>query len=396
MFTIKKRASGTRARTGIMHLAHGSVQTPVFMPVGTKGSVRGLTPDMLKDLGAEIILANTYHLYLRPGEALVKDHGGLNKWTNWDRPMLTDSGGFQVFSLNDERESAHRNGETETEKIRPGVKITENGVEFRSHLDGSTHLLTPERAVEIQHALGADIIMAFDECAPAHSSKDYARTALERTHSWLVRCQNRHERLMETEVPDAAPTTPQYLFPIVQGVVYDDLRIESAQFIASRNPPGIAIGGLSVGEGKELMYHTLDILEPHLPDQLPRYLMGVGTPEDLVECVDRGIDMFDCVLPTRLARHGSFWTTTGQFHITNAAFRDIKTPLDSACTCYACRTFDTSYIRHLFIEKELLAFTLLSIHNLHVLLDLMRRMRAAIDEDRFPAFKKTFLETYRP
>lgn len=390
MFTIKEprlRARGTRARTGTMHLAHGNVQTPVFMPVGTKGSVRGLTPEMLKDLGAEIILANTYHLYLRPGETLVKEHGGLNKWINWDRPMLTDSGGFQVFSLNDEREFTQRGSE-----IRPCVKITENGVEFRSHLDGSTHIITPERAIEIQHALGADIIMAFDECAPAHSSKDYARTALERTHNWLVRCQRYHEKRTEIE----SHAAPQYLFPIVQGVVYDDLRIESAQFIASKNPPGIAIGGLSVGEGKDLMYHTLDILEPHLPDTIPRYLMGVGTPEDLVECVDRGIDMFDCVLPTRLARHGSFWTTTGQFHITNAAFRDIKIPLEPACACYTCRNFDTSYIRHLFIEKELLAFTLLSIHNLHILLDLMRRIRAAIDEDCFPEFKKTFLETYRP
>lgn len=335
------------------------------MPVGTKATVKSVTPHQLEDIGAQIMLANTYHLMLRPGEKLVKKMGGLHKWTNWNKPIITDSGGFQVFSLKDR------------------VKITNNGVEFQSHLDGTKHFLTPEKAIKIQEDLGADIIMAFDECAPGKSTKKYAKEAMERTHAWAVRCKKAHKR------------KDQALFPIIQGVTYDDLRIESAKFMADLDLPGIAIGGLSVGEGKEQTYHTLDVLEPHLPEDKPRYLMGVGTPEDLLEAVDRGIDMFDCVLPTRLGRHGTFWNHTGRHNVTNKKFTQDSGPLDKKCRCYTCKNHSASYIKHLVTEKEILGMHLMTIHNLSFILNLMQEIRDNINKGTFERFKKEFLKGYK-
>ena len=338
------------------------------MPVGTKATVKTLTPEHLKELGAEIILANTYHLCLKPGDKLVKKQGGLHHWMHWDKPILTDSGGFQVFSL---------------EKMR---KVYDEGVEFQSPVDGGKkHFFTPRRVMEIEANLGADIIMAFDECAPADSSKAYAREALERTHRWALECKKWQKNKQK-----------QALFPIVQGVTYKDLRIESAKFMAELDLPGIAIGGLSVGESKAKMYETLEVLEPHLPIKKPRYLMGVGSPEDLVNGVLRGIDMFDCVLPTRLARTGSAFLAYGRVDLGNARFKNSNKPLQAGCECYCCRNFSQSYLNHLVKEKEILGLTLLTIHNIHFLLELMRRMRTEIEKGTLNKFAKDFLKAYKP
>lgn len=312
------------------------------MPCGTKAAVKTLTPDELKSLGCEIVLANTYHLMLRPGGGLVERMGGLHKWMNWNNPILTDSGGFQVFSL---------------QRIN---RIDDEGVIFKSHIDGSTHFLTPEKSIEIQEQLGADIIMAFDECPPATADHAYAKLAMRRTHDWLKRSLKSKKR------------KDQILFPIIQGGVYPDLRRESAKIASEAATLGTAIGGVAVGESKEDMWKVVETVMPLLPKNQPRYLMGIGEPEDIVKAISLGIDMFDCVLPTRLARHGSFWTAEGRCSITNSEFTTSDAPLEKRCACYTCQNFSASYLRHLMIEKEILGHRLLTIHNLHFLLDLMR------------------------
>jgi queuine tRNA-ribosyltransferase len=350
-----------KARAGIFHTPHGEILTPTFAPVGTQAAVKGVTPDQLVDLNVQLILANTYHLYLRPGDELIAEMGGLHKFMSWDKPILTDSGGFQVFSL----------GEIN--------QITDNGVTFQSHIDGSSHTFTPEKAISIQENLGADIIMCFDECPDPHDY-DYNRIALTRTHKWAQRCQEAHTR------------SDQALFGIVQGGIHEDLRIESARFINDLGFPGNAIGGLSVGEKKNEMLAILDIVPEYLSPSRPRYLMGVGTPIDIVESVARGIDLFDCVNPTRLARHKSAFTHSGKINISNIKYQNDPRPLVEGCTCYTCANFSRAYLRHLVKSSELLAPTLLSIHNLHVLIDLSQRLRKSIQEGSFSRFYKDFLE----
>ncbi len=366
------------ARTGVLTTPHGEIQTPVFMPVGTKATVKTLSQEDLQSLGAEIILANTYHLYLRPGEKLVKEMGKLHNWMKWSGPILTDSGGYQVFSL---AQNKGHNKNTEKNAVgKISVKIDENGVEFQSHLDGSKHYFTPERVMQIEHDLGADIIMAFDECAPADSSEEYFRKAMVRTHNWLVRCKTEHEKLLAENGEDRA------LFGIVQGGMSPELRVESAKFVDSLDLPGNAIGGLSVGESKEMMQAMIEVTVPHLSPEKPRYLMGVGTPEDLLECVDRGIDMFDCVHPTRMARHGAFWTEDGRFSIKNEKFKTDPSLLYGG--------YSKSYVRHLLMEEEILGLKLLTMHNLHFLLDLMDKIRKHIQEGTFTKFKADFLSRF--
>ncbi|MBK9210814.1 MAG: tRNA guanosine(34) transglycosylase Tgt [Anaerolineales bacterium] len=352
MFQFSITAKNNRARTGIFTTPHGDLQTPVFAPVGTQATVKTLTPEHLKSINASLVLSNTYHLYLRPGDELVRDMGGLHKFMQWPNPMLTDSGGFQVFSLSGTR------------------KIDDEGVTFKSHIDGSTHRFTPEKSIAIQENLGADIIMAFDECSDPNDLA-YSKIAMDRTHRWAERSLKAKTR------PDQA------LFGIVQGGVNADLRAESAQFISSLDTPGIAIGGLSVGETKEEMHNTLDVVLPLLPENKPRYLMGVGTPEDLINGVLRGVDIFDCVLPTRLARHHSAFAPEGRLNMMNAAFARDTRPIDETCDCYACQTFTRAYIRHLIVAKELLAGTLLSIHNLRALIRLVESLRASILDNTF-------------
>ena len=352
MFEFSIPAKNNRARTGVFTTPHGDLITPVFAPVGTQATVKTLTPEHLKDINATLVLSNTYHLYLRPGDELVRDMGGLHKFMQWERPMLTDSGGFQVFSLSNTR------------------KIDDDGVTFKSHIDGSTHRFTPEKSIAIQENLGADIIMAFDECSDPND-KAYSAIAMHRTHRWAERSLKAQTR------PDQA------LFGIIQGGIQADLRADSAKFIASLDTPGIAIGGLSVGETKQEMHDTLDIMAPHLPENKPRYLMGVGTPEDLINGVARGIDIFDCVLPTRLARHHSAFAPDGRLNLMNATFARDERPIDETCDCYTCKIFTRAYIRHLIIAKELLAGTLLSIHNLRALIRLMEQIRIYIAEGSF-------------
>lgn len=352
MFEFTITARDHRARTGVFTTPHGKLLTPVFAPVGTQATVKTLTPQHLKEIGASLVLSNTYHLYLRPGDQLVADMGGLHNFMQWQGPILTDSGGFQVFSLAQTR------------------KIDDEGVTFKSHIDGSMHRFTPERSIAIQENLGADIIMAFDECSDPHDYA-YSRAAMERTHRWA-------ERSLQ-----AKTRSDQALFGIVQGGIQPDLRAESAAFIASLDTPGIAIGGLSVGETKEEMYNTLDVVTPRLPENKPRYLMGVGTPEDLIHGVARGIDIFDCVLPTRLARHHAAFSPEGRLNLMNATFSRDERPVDSTCDCYTCRTFSRAYIRHLIVAKELLAGTLISIHNLRALIRLMEEMRGYIQAGTF-------------
>ncbi len=352
-FTYTLEAQDGRARAGRFTTPHGELLTPVFAPVGTAATVKALTPAQVEDLGASLVLANTYHLYLRPGDELVARMGGVHEFMQWHGPMLTDSGGFQVFSLGE------------------NSKITDEGVTFRSHIDGSTHHFTPERAVHIQENLGADIIMAFDECSDPYD-RAYSQRAMQRTHAWLERCLEAKTR------PDQA------LFGIVQGGIHPDLRAESAAFVASMDTPGIAIGGLSVGETKDEMHATLEIVDPLLPENKPRYLMGVGTPEDLVNSVYRGIDIFDCVLPTRLGRnHAAMLRRGGRLNLKNATFAADPNPIDETCTCYTCRTFTRAYLRHLISAKEMLSATLLSIHNLHTLIQLTQDMRASIQAGTF-------------
>jgi queuine tRNA-ribosyltransferase len=358
-FTFQLIARQNRARAGIFSTPHGDLLTPVFAPVGTQASVKAVTPEQLHEIKASLILANTYHLYLRPGDELIAELGGLHKFMNWPAPILTDSGGYQVFSLADNR------------------KIDDDGVTFKSHLDGSFKRLTPEKSISIQENLGADIIMAFDECAPP-TERDYNQRALRRTHSWAERCLQAKTR------PDQA------LFGIVQGGIFPDLRQQSAEFIRSLGFPGHAVGGLSVGETKAETYSTLEVMDTALPDDKPRYLMGVGTPIDLVEGVQRGMDIFDCVLPTRLARHNAAFSHGGRINLLNAAFTRDGGPIDEGCTCYTCQHYSRAYLRHLIAAREMLSATLLSIHNLHTLIHLATEIRQAILDGRFEAFAEHF------
>jgi len=354
-FDYKVIATDGNARAGEFATPHGLLQTPVFAPVGTQATVKAITPAQLEEMGATLVLSNTYHLFLRPGDELVTRMGGLHEFMQWHKPMLTDSGGFQVFSLANMR------------------KVDEDGVTFKSHIDGSMKRLTPESSIQIQENLGADIIMAFDECSDP-TNRDYVEQAMERTHRWAQRC-------LEAKKRD-----DQALFGIVQGGIFDELREQSARVISSMGFPGHAIGGLSVGETKAEMYHSIEVVNAILPPDKPRYLMGVGTPEDLIEGVLRGIDIFDCVLPTRLARHNSAMTLSGRLNLMNATFAEDQRPIDEQCTCYTCRTFTRAYLRHLIVAKEMLAATLLSIHNLHTLLQLARDLRQAIIEGRLQSF----------
>ncbi|MBL8937282.1 MAG: tRNA guanosine(34) transglycosylase Tgt [Archangium sp.] len=350
----------TGARRGRLHTPHGTIETPIFMPVGTAGSVKACAPDDLRALEAQIILGNTYHLMLRPGEKLIGEMGGLHRFISWERPMLTDSGGFQVYSLSEMR------------------KITEEGATFQSHLDGAKHMLSPERSIEIQETLGADIIMAFDECPPALSERSYLEPSLARTTRWLGRCVSAWSRLRSS------------LFGIVQGGLFEDLRRRHAEEICAIDLPGYALGGYAVGEAPEQMHAGVAFSAPLLPKDKPRYLMGVGTPIDLVTCVGAGVDMFDCVMPTRNARNGFLFTSQGKLVIKHARYAKDPRPLDPACTCYTCRTFSRSYLRHLFNAKELVAMRLNTIHNLHFYLGLMKEARLAIEQNRYAAFMKDF------
>lgn len=370
MFKLTLENADGAARAGHYTTPHGDFETPAFISCGTKGTVKTLEMRDLEALKAQIILGNTYHLSLRPGADQIKTFGGLHKWIGWDKPLLTDSGGFQVFSLSTLR------------------KIDDEGVRFRSPINGDEHYFTPESVMQIEEKLGADIIMAFDECAPGTSDKKYAKEAMKRTHRWAERCKKEHLKVQKMRAENGK--LPQALFPIIQGVIYDDLRVESAQFMATLDLPGIAIGGLSVGESKADMLRILDVLQPHLPSNKIHYLMGVGSPEDLVEGVARGIDVFDCVLPTRLARHGAFWTPEGQYMIKNKKFTQSQMPLQEDCLCSTCKTTTASYIRHLFIENEITALRLLTIHNLHFVLELMRTMRQHILKGTFQTFYKNF------
>ncbi|MCC6148148.1 MAG: tRNA guanosine(34) transglycosylase Tgt [Anaerolineaceae bacterium] len=364
LFRFEITARSVRARCGIFNTPHGELVTPVFAPVGTQAAVKAVTPAQLEELGATLVLSNTYHLYLRPGADTVEEMGGLHRFMNWKHPMLTDSGGFQVFSLT---------------KIR---KIDEEGVTFKSHIDGSMHRFTPEKSIEVQQKLGADIIMTFDECAPPYDS-NYNQQALERTHRWAERCLEAKTR------PDQA------LFGIIQGGVFPELRQKSARFISSLDFPGHAIGGLSVGETKSEMHTAIEAVNEILPEDKPRYLMGVGSPEDIINGILRGIDIFDCVLPTRLARHQAAMTMTGRVNLMNQVHARSAKPIDENCLCYTCQNFSRAYLRHLIVAKEILASTLISIHNLFMLQHLIQQARSAIQADNFEEYSSQFLKNYQ-
>jgi queuine tRNA-ribosyltransferase len=364
-FELIKECSQTKARLGKITTDHGEIETPIFMPVGTKATVKTMTPEEVRDLGAQIILGNTYHLYLRPGHELIEEAGGLHKFMNWKGPILTDSGGFQVFSLSNSR------------------KIVEEGVEFRSHIDGSKEFLSPEKSIEIQNSLGADIIMAFDECAPYPADYEYIKNSMERTTRWAKRCKDAHKN------PEH-----QALFGIVQGGMYKDLREISARDLVEMDFDGYSIGGLSVGEPLELMNEMLDFTVDFLPKDKPRYNMGVGTPDYLFESVIRGIDMADCVLPTRVARNGTAITSMGNLVVKNAAYKKDFTQLDPECDCYTCSNYSRAYLRHLFSVNEILAYRLLTIHNLYFLIKMMENIRKAIKNDNLLEYKDDFYKKF--
>jgi len=363
-FKVIKSCSKTKARIGEIITPHGKISTPCFMPVATLGAVKTLSKEELESLGAEIILSNAYHLYLRPGDKLIKKLGGLHNFINWPGPILTDSGGFQVFSL---------------AKLR---KVSDKGVEFSSHLDGSKHFFTPEKSIRIQNNLGADIIMAFDECAPYPCDYEYARKAMIRTHQWAIECKKYHHK------------KNQALFGIIQGGTYQDLREESSRFIVRQNFPGIAIGGVSVGEPRQLMYKVLEWCEPLIPKEKPRYLMGVGEPVDLIESIERGIDMFDCALPTRIARNGAVYTKNGRINLRNSRFKKDPLPIEKDCLCYTCQNYSRAYIRHLINEKEILGIRLTTIHNLYFIFNLINDIKKAIYQGKFLEFKKKFIHNF--
>lgn len=364
-FKVVHTDPNSGARAGILTTPHGEIKTPVFMPVGTLGTVKAMTPEELRDLNAQIILSNTYHMYLRPGSDIVRRAGGLHRFMHWDGPILTDSGGFQVFSLGALR------------------KITEEGVEFRSHIDGSKHFLTPEKSIAIQEDLGSDIMMCFDECVHYGADHEYTRKSMEMTHRWAKRCKDAQK------FPEK-----QAIFGIIQGGMYKDLRTESAKVMSEMDFPGYSIGGLSVGEPKEEMIELLHHTTSHMPWDKPRYLMGVGTPDYLLETVASGMDMADCVIPTRLARHGTIITHTGMLSVRNAQFKDDFTAPDPDCDCYTCTNYSRAYLRHLFQCGEILASRLASIHNIRFLLKLMEEAREAILEDRFLEYKNSFNEKF--
>jgi queuine tRNA-ribosyltransferase len=372
-FSFELLATDGQARAGTFHTPHGPVPTPVFMPVGTQATVKTLTPDEVVGLGASMILANTYHLFLRPGQELVKELGGLHRFMRWDGPILTDSGGFQVFSL------AHIN------------KIKDEGVVFQSHIDGSSHLFTPEGVMDIQRSLGADVVMAFDQCPPGGATRVETVEANRRTLMWLERCRDRFQ-----EVAAREGGQQQALFPVLQGNVYDDLRLQQAKDVMDLGDwPGMAIGGLSVGEAKEDMWRTVGLLDPVLPANGPRYLMGVGYPDDLLRAVALGVDLFDCVAPTRNARHGTAWTRDeGQVNMKAARFKTDTLPVDPSCDCYTCQRFDRAYLRHLSVAKELLGHRLLTIHNLRFLISLGQEARTRIQEGTFQGWSEEWLARY--
>ena len=370
-FKILKQDKKSRARIGLFKTPHGTIETPVFIPVGTKSTVKTMSPDQLKEIGTQIILANSYHLYLRPGHKVIKKLGGLHKFMNWDKPVLTDSGGYQVFSLGADftlRKAIPKN----VVPHKNIVKIRADGVEFRSIIDGSRHFFSPKKVMEIEHDLGADIIMAFDECAPYGCGKSYTRKAMERTHRWAKECKKEHEKLNNKQ------HIKQALFPIIQGGMYKDLRIESAKFMAKLNLPGIAIGGLAVGEPRHITWKIVDAIIPYLPKNRPVYMMGIGTPEDIKEAVKRGIDMFDCVLPTRLGRHGTAFTSRGLLHLKNGKNKLSAKPLDKKCGCHVCKKYTRAYLRHLVVEKEILGLHLLSYHNIAFLTALVNEIKTKI------------------
>ncbi len=364
-FDLIKEDEKSNARAGVIHTPHGDIPTPVFAPVGTQATVKTLSPADLHQLDATLILSNTYHLYLRPGADLIAEFVGLHNFMGWDKPILTDSGGFQVFSLKGLR------------------KIDDDGVTFQSHLDGSRHRFTPEKVIGIQEKIGADIIMSFDECPPP-DDYDYNLIALDRTHRWAERGLKAHTR------------KDQALYGIVQGGIFPELRVQSAEFLASLDFPGYSIGGLSVGESKADMHAILDVVHPVLPKDKPRYLMGVGSPEDMFECVARGVDQFDCVLPTRIARHGAVFTPQGRISLRNARFAADHNPIDPTCTCYTCQNFSLAYMRHLIKANEILGMHLATVHNIHFLLNIMRNIRASILDGTFTDYKNEFLSAYVP
>ena len=364
-YELIKEEKHTGARLGILHTPHGSFPTPMYMPVGTLATIKGLSPEELKEMGADVVLANTYHLWLRPGEDLVAEAGGLHKFMNWDKGILTDSGGFQVFSLSEMR------------------KITEEGVHFRNHINGEKLFLSPEKAVHIENQLGADIIMSFDECPPFDQSYDYVKRSIERTTRWAERGLRAHQRPQD-----------QALFGILQGAGYKDLRLAHAQDMIAMDFPGYSIGGLSVGESKEEMNQVLDYLTPVMPKHKPRYLMGVGSPDSLIDGVIRGVDMFDCVLATRIARNGTCMTSQGRLVVKNAQYaRDFR-PIDEKCDCYTCKHYSRAYIRHLIKCDEIFGLRLASIHNVHFLLNLMKQVRYHIENDSLLDFRQAFFEEY--
>lgn len=364
-YEVIKECKQSGARIGKLYTPHGVIETPVFMPVGTQATVKSLSPEELEQVHAQIILSNTYHLFLRPGHDIVKRAGGVHQFMNWNKPVLTDSGGFQVFSLSDLR------------------KITDDGVEFRSHLSGAKHYITPEYNMEIQNAIGADIIMAFDECTTYGTDYKNSKIAMERTLNWLDRCYHAHKN------------EKQALFPIVQGNFYTDLRLESLQRTLPYVKHGIAIGGLSVGEPKEIMLEMLDVLKPHLPKHVPVYLMGVGSPDYIIESIIRGIDMMDCVLPTRIARNGTALTSIGKVVIKNAKYKEDFSTLDAKCDCYTCKNYTKAYLRHLVNADEIFGARLLSIHNIRFLTNLVEQIKKAIWEDRLLDFREEFYQKYK-
>ncbi len=363
-FELLHTCKQSGARLGVLHTPHGDIPTPIYMPVGTQATVKAMTSREMEEIGARIILSNTYHLHLRPGEDIVQEAGGLHTFMDWHHPVLTDSGGFQVFSLAGLR------------------KITEEGAAFRSHLDGGKRFISPEKSMDIQQALGSDIAMAFDVCSPFPCDHRTAEEAMHRTHRWAERCKKHHTR------------EDQALFGIVQGAFYEDLRIESAKTLADMDFPGYGIGGLSVGEPKPVMYEMLEKIEPYMPKNKPRYLMGVGTPDCFLEGVLRGIDMFDCVLATRIARNGTCFTKHGRLVVRNAQYARDFTPIEEDCDCYACRHFTRAYVRHLLKAEEITGARLASIHNLRFLIHMMEEIRQAILEDRFLDYRKAFYERY--
>lgn len=365
-YEVLKVCKQSGARIGKFTTPHGEIETPVFMPVGTRATVKALAPEEVKEVGSQILLSNTLHLYLRPGEEIIKKAGGLHKFMNWDKPILTDSGGFQVFSLS---------------KLR---KITDDGVKFSSFIDGSKHFITPEKSIEIQQALGSDIMMAFDECTAPDTTEKKARAAMERTLRWLERSKR------QAEITEGK----QILFPIVQGNMFPELRVESIKRTVPYADCGLAVGGLSVGEPPEVMCEMLDVLKPHYPENMPRYLMGIGTPDYIIEAVYRGIDMFDCVLPTRVARNGLAMTMHGDVMIRNATFKEDFSPIEEGCDCYACRNYSRAYVRHLINAGEIFGGRLLSIHNIRFLHRLVEKIKKSIMEDRFLDFRKEFYENY--